>query len=543
MRGMQRVAQKSLLKENELLKSMIAAQADQHRFELDQRDADLQRRDVEIQERDVIIRHRDEHIAYLYEQIRLIRHRMYGASSEQAPGQGSLFDEAEVLAAQPAEDEPAPATEPAAEKKPRGKRAPLPKDLPRVEIVHELTAEERHCACGAEKIEIAPAISEQIDIVPMTVRVLRHIRKTCVCPACESAPVTAALPAQILPKSNASAATTGFVVTAKYVDGMPLHRIEKLLARFGLYIPRHTLARWMIMLGERLLPLIRRLRAHLLSHDVLHMDETPVQVLKESGKTAQSTSYMWVQSGGPPGRRVVLFDYDASRSGAVPQSLLGDYAGHLMTDGYEGYSAVVASNGITALACWAHVRRKFVEAQRAQPKGKTGSADVAIKMIGRLYAVERDTRDAHIAQRQREREDRSAKILTEMRAWLDKQLPRVPPKSSLGEALAYLDKCWPKLIRYLARGDLPIDNNPAENAIRPFVIGRKNWLFSDTPAGAHASARIYSLVETAKANGHEPHAYLCQVLRDLPAATSVDALDALLPWNLNPAETAIASIR
>lgn len=380
---------------------------------------------------------------------------------------------------------------------------------------------------------IGEVVSEQVEIVPMQVRVLRHVRKTCACPTCQTAPITAAMPPQPIPKSNASANTIAFVATGKFVDGVPLYRLEKVLARYGIDIPRHTLARWMIACGDLLVPLINLLRDQLLAHDVLHMDETPLQVLKEDGKTAQSQSYMWVQSGGPPGKRIVLFDYDASRSGAVPKALLGDYGGHLMTDGYEGYNAVVMQNDITHLACWAHARRKFIDVQRAQPKGKTGSADVALGLMGKLYGIERDLKEIDdITQRTLERNMRSVPVLDELRAWLDKRKNAVPPKSKLGEALAYLDKYWPKLIRYVERGDLPIDNNRAENAIRPFVIGRKNWLFADTPAGAHASARIYSLVETAKANGHEPHSYLCRVLRDLPAAKTVEDIEALLPWNL-----------
>ena len=215
-----------------------------------------------------------------------------------------------------------------------------------------------------------------------------------------------------------------------------------------------------------------------------------------------------------------------------------------MTDGYEGYNAVVAANGLTHLACWAHARRKFIEAQKAQPKGKTGSADVAVRMIGKLYGIERDNSGlTDIAQRQIVRAERSGAVLNELRTWLDKQLPRVPPKSKLGEALAYLAAYWPKLVRYIERGDLPIDNNRAENAIRPFVIGRKNWLFSDTPAGAHASARVYSVIETAKANGHESYAYLCRLLRELPAAKTVGDVEALLPWKLEPGSLMTASLR
>ena len=181
----------------------------------------------------------------------------------------------------------------------------------------------------------------------MRVRVLRHVRKTCACPTCQTAPITAAMPPQPIPKSNASANTIAFVATGKFVDGVPLYRLEKVLARYGIDIPRHTLARWMIACGDLLVPLINLLRDQLLAHDVLHMDETPLQVLKEDGKTAQSQSYMWVQSGGPPGQPIVLFDYDPSRSGSVPARLLAGYRGHLITDGYEGYNAVVAQNGLT----------------------------------------------------------------------------------------------------------------------------------------------------------------------------------------------------
>lgn len=500
----------------------------------------LAERDRAITNHQRVIAARDQQIALLLEQIRLQRFKLYGASSEQAPGQGLLFDEAEGLAAAAADTETTAAALDATPRAgdstaSRGKRAPLPAHLPRLDIVHDLTDAERRCDCGAEKVVIGEDVSEQLDIVPMQVRVLRHVRKTCACPRCQGAPVTAALPPQPIPKSNASASLLALLITAKYVDGIPLHRFEKVLVRHGFDgASRTTLARWVIACSHLLIPLENLLRERLLSHDVLFMDETPVQVLKEPGKTAQSQSYMWVQAGGPPATPIVLFDYDPSRSGAVPKRLLGEYCGHLMTDGYEGYNAVVAANGITHLACWAHARRKFVEAQKAQPKGKSGSADVALNLIGALYGVERDLQGVtDPVERKRRREERAVPITIELRAWLDKQLLRVPPKTALGTAVAYLNAYWPKLVRYLARGDLPIDNNRAENAIRPFVIGRKNWLFSDTPAGAEASARLYGLIETAKANGHEPHAWLRHVLAELPKAKTVEEVEALLPWNLD----------
>jgi hypothetical protein len=285
-------------------------------------------------------------------------------------------------------------------------------------------------------------------------------------------------------------------------------------------------------------PLHNLLRDQLLAGPVIHCDETVVQVLKEPDKAATSHSCMWVQSGGPPNQAVTLFDYRSSRSGQVPAQLLSGYRGHLMTDGYEGYNAIAQHEGIEHLCCWAHVRRKFVEAQRAQPKSKNtknnaiSKADMAINYIGKLYAVEQRNNAVDTAARYQHRQQESVPILHQLRTWLDKTLTTVPPSGKLGEALQYLNKYWPKLIRYTERGDLPIDNNRAENAIRPFVIGRKNWLFSDTPQGANASAIIYSVIETAKANGLEPYAYLRRVFTDLPAANTVEAIEALLPWRV-----------
>ncbi len=309
-------------------------------------------------------------------------------------------------------------------------------------------------------------------------------------------------------------------------------RFEYVLGRHGMPVPRQTLARWVIGASAVLQPLHNLLRDVLLDGTLIHMDETVVQVLKEKDKAATSNSYMWVQTGGPPGRSVVLYDYDPSRSGEVPVRLLEGYQGYLMTDGYEGYNRVARTDGVEHMVCWAHARRGFVEAARVQPKGKRGKADEAVDLIGQLYGIERAQRDATDGQRLLARQTRSVHVLGQLRAWLETHLPAVPARTALGAAMAYLHKYWGKLTRYIERGDLPIDNNRCENAIRPFVVGRKGWLFSDTPAGAHASAVIYSLVQTAKANGVEPYQWLCQVLRDLPAAKTVDDVDALLPWNI-----------
>lgn len=488
------------------------------------------------------IAHLHERIARLYEQVALARRRMFGASTESA-GQFHLFDEAEVLAANSTEEQdvaplPAPDKPPKSPKPARGKRSPLPPELERIEIVHDVPESERTCACGTPMVVINRVISEQLDIVPMQVRVLQHIRLVYGCQASEHAPVTAALPPQPLPKSNASPGLLAMLLTTKYVDGLPLARFEKVLARHDVTVPRQTLARWVIGAGDALQPLHNLMRDTLLDAPFIHMDETPVQVLKEKGKSPSSQSYMWVQTGGPPGKNVVIFDYDPSRSGDVPARLLASYQGYVMTDGYEGYSKFTRSDGVEHLVCWAHVRRKFVEAVKVQPKGGHGHANQAVAMIGKLYGVEREYKNAALDERYTARQEKSIPLLDELHDWMEKLLPKVTPKSALGIALSYMRNYWGKLVRYTERGDLPIDNNRCENAIRPFVVGRKAWLFSDTPAGANASAIIYSLVETAKANGVEPYTWLRHVLEHLPAAQTADEMDKLLPWNFHAATLA-----
>ncbi|MDP3843275.1 MAG: IS66 family transposase [Oxalobacteraceae bacterium] len=312
-----------------------------------------------------IRREAQETIARMIEQMVLARHRQFGSSSEQLPGQTRLFDEAEVLAQATVEAQDIapvpPAIVPAdqgndkqAKKPARGKRSPLPADLERVDVVHDVSEAERTCPCGTPMVEIGCDISEQLDIVPMQVRVLRHLRKRYGCPSSVHAPVTAALPPQPLPKSNASADFLAMLLVVKFIDGLPLARFEYVLDRHGVPVPRQTLARWVIGAARLLQPLHNLLRDHLTDGHFIHMDETVVQVLKEDGKTPTSTSYMWVQTGGPPDKPVILYDYDPSRSGCVPVCLLQGYRGYLMTDGYDGYNALAKADGIEHLACWTH---------------------------------------------------------------------------------------------------------------------------------------------------------------------------------------------
>ncbi|QNU60813.1 IS66 family transposase [Vreelandella titanicae] len=479
----------------------------------------------------------------LFEQFRLALERQFGPSTEkyQVDQKDLLINEAEV-----AVDEEDGATEATdndvvddttvklatpTTHRTRGGRVALPPELPRVEVVHELPEEARHCQDDGTALTVmGEAVSEELHVVPARVEVIRHVRRKYACRTCEEGVKIAAAPAKLLPKSNASATLLAYVATAKYQDALPLYRQSQLLARHGAEIPRNTLARWMVQAGERIIPLIDTLRQHLLNAPLIHMDETTLQVNQEADRHASATSYMWVQRGGPPGQQVVLFDYDASRAGRVPVRLLGDYAGRLITDGYEGYAEVVRRNGITQAGCWAHARRKFVEAQKVQPKGKTGKADWALNQIRKLYGVEKQAKALEPDARHALRDQKSRPLIDQLRTWLDKSLAQVLPKSALGKALHYLDHQWPRLTRFLDDGLIPLDNNLAENAIRPFVVGRKNWLFSHTPSGAQASAAIYSLIETAKANGLSPYDYLQHVFATLPTLKNDDELNTLLPW-------------
>ncbi|PTU79140.1 IS66 family transposase [Pseudomonas indoloxydans] len=484
-------------------------------------------------------------MSQLQEQVALLRHKLFSPKSERSPEdadspQLAMFNEAEELVEEGAcTDEPggdgAEAEEVMAPLKRRGKRKPLPAKLPRIDVIHELPEHALTCECGCRKQAIGEETSEQLEIIPMQVRVIRHIRKTYACKACEAAPVTADKPAQLIEKSLASPSVLAMLLATKYADGIPLYRFERMLSRHGIDISRQTLARWVIQCGEQLQPVINLMRDRLLDYPVLHCDETRLQVLHEPGRDPTTQSWMWVQSGGPPDKPVILFDYSSSRAQEVPLRLLAGYRGYLMTDDYAGYNAVAAQEGIERLACWAHARRKFVEAQKVQPKGKTGRADIVLNLINKLYGIERELKEADDSGRLAARQQRSRPIIDQLKTWLDKTQPQVAGQTALGKAVNYLASNWSRLVRYLEGGHLPIDNNRAENAIRPFVIGRKNWLFSDTPKGARASAQIYSLIETAKANGQEPYAWLRHILERLPTASSVDDYEALLPWNCSPA--------
>ena len=472
-----------------------------------------------------------QRIQLLEEMLRVQRHKDYGASSEKDSRQGQLFNEAEddFLVA---ENEASDITVPAYTRKNK-KRVSIPEDLAREEFIHDLLDAEKICPHdGSELKLIGEEISEQLDIEPAKIKVLRHRRQKYACPCCEQHVITASKPAQPIEKSIAAPGLLAYIAISKYCDALPLYRQIAIFKRIGVELDRTTLANWMIKMGALVQPLINRLSEIINEQSVLHMDETPLQVLNEPNKTAQSKSYMWVLATTQASVPIVLYHYSASRSGDIPKTLLPDFTGALMVDGYEGYAAICNDNLLTRLGCWAHARRKFIDAQRQQPKGKAGKADIALGFIQKLYRIEKLSKDSPIDERLAIRQAQAKPIIDKLKQWLDHSLANSPPKTTLGKALQYLNNQWPRLIAYLDGGSRPIDNNRAENSIRPFVIGRKNWLFSSSQSGAYASANLYSLIETAKANELEPYTYLKQLFTMLPQANSLEDIDALLPWNV-----------
>ena len=477
------------------------------------------------------LQHKERLIEQLMEQLRLARHKQFGASSEvHHVDQIALFAVPEV-SEDNAVNEHDTITVPA-HRRQRGGRKPLPPELERIDIVHELSEAQQYCPHdGARLRAIAQCITEQLDIVPAQMRVLRHIRNTYACPCCDDTIKTAPMPKQPIPKSLASPGLLAYIVVCKFIDALPLYRQESILARRGIALSRALMAQWLIRSGMLIQPLINLLRERLLLYDIVGVDETTVQVLKEPGKRAQSKSYFWVQRGGAPDNPIVIFDYDPNRGQQVPLRLLDGYQGYVQTDGYRGYDAVCAQPGITQVGCLAHARRKFDEALKAQgtQASRDGHAARGMHYIQALYRIERRLKHATPDERHQARHEQAKPIVDEMRAWLDVVLVHVPPRSLTGKALHYLHTQWPKLVVYLDDGRLRIDNNLVENAIRPSVVGRKNYLFCDSVAGAKASANFYTLLESARANGIEPYAYLRRVFTELPNVETVDDIEALLP--------------
>ncbi|WP_233864683.1 IS66 family transposase [Paraburkholderia adhaesiva] len=474
------------------------------------------------------------------EKLRAYRHELFGASSEaRHADQLGLFNEAEALAqsADAPAREDVPGTPVASHLRSKRGRKPLDPNLPREVVRHELPESERFCANdGHVLVEIGVETSEQLDVIPEQVRVIQHQRVKYACPCCDLGIKVTPAPARIIARGLLTESALAWIITGKYQYGMPLYRQATLLRRFGGDISSNTLAASVVRVGLATQPVINLMRDALLDSDLIYGDETTFQVLKEPGRKPQAKSYLWAQvnGSGPPVR---MFSYSPGRGAQHAQRL---YAGvlpgtALMTDGYELYNGIAHDHQLVHLGCWAHVRRGFIKAEESVPKAARSPDMLAtrfVMLIGKLFAAEARGARWEPQRRQRLRARYSGRVLAILERMLVEHLPTVVPSSQLGRALRYLYGQWPKLIRYVDNGIWPISNNLCENAIRPFVIGRKGWLFSDTVAGAQASANLYSLVETCKASGIDPYRYLHWLFQRLPHAQTADDYAALLPWGV-----------
>ncbi|EHF0279549.1 IS66 family transposase [Salmonella enterica] len=487
------------------------------------------------------------------EELNLYRRKMFGRSAEPHPPQGEVFNEAEAEAPVNADvycddgacepeaadgDDSIPeddGTGSPGPRKPKIRRPRLPATLPRKEVVVRLPAGEQVCdCCNAPMHVMGEEVREELELIPAHVRVTRYIREKYGCRCCEqhgtvgSVKVAPPVPA-LFPKSYATPSLVAQIIINKFQFALPLYRQEALFAGLDIPLSRQTQSQWVLKVAERLKPLRALMHAALLEQDVLFADETTLNVLGQEG----SQSYMWLYGTGRDVRHaedttphLVLYDYQDSRSGRCAAEFLAGYCGYLQVDGYAGYHSTEAK----LVGCMAHARRKFGEAQRAQPNAKVGKAVWALSHIQKLYRIEKACQGKPPDEVYRRRQSESRPLMEEFERWLAKT--EVLPKGYLGKAIGYCQKQWPKLMRYLEDGRLGIDNNRAERAVKPFVIGRKNWLFANTEAGAHGSALLYSLVESARINGLNQYDYLHALLTALKSPDDKIDWDALLPWKI-----------
>ena len=459
------------------------------------------------------------------------KRQRYGVKAEHlSTEQAQLFEEttAADLAAIGKELEQLSPSSPAKEKG-QAKRQPLPAELPRTEIQHE--PETTTCACGCQMKRIGEDVAEKLDYTPGTFTVERHIRGKWVCAKCEML-VQAPVPAHVIDKGIPTTGLLAQVLIAKYLDHLPLYRQEAIFARAGLPIPQSTLAQWVGQMGVALQPLVDALKDEMLAHPVLHADETPVAMLDPgAGKTHRA--YLWSYSiGAFEPVKAVVYDFAESRAGKHAQSFLGEWRGTLVCDDYSGYKALIAE-GVTEAGCMAHARRKFFDLHTHHQSQIAGEA---LAYFQKLYIIERELTELEHDDRRRLRQEQAKPVLDEFESWLKGRRQQVPNGSATAKAIDYSLRRWAALVQYLHDGQVPIDNNWIENRIRPIATGRKNWLFAGSLRAGQRAAAIMSLIQSAKLNGHDPFAYLKDVLSRLPTQP-FSKIAELLPhrWQSNPA--------
>lgn len=455
----------------------------------------------------------------------------------------SLFNEAEVAVAEDAgsgngsrKENDAPRKKGPKERSPEsGGRRELPADLPRERVVHDLAEAEKTCPADGERMEVISEDKvEVLELVPPSFKVVEHVYPKYACPVCtDSAPQQAPAIPRVLPKSQCGPGLLAHILMSKFLLGLPFYRQEAEFESMGFSLQRTTMARWAISASQFLSPLLALMKDDLLSREVLHADETTLQVLNVPGKKPTSTSFVWTLCSAAPDAPAVWFEFHPNRDSASALQLLGDFRGILHVDGFAGYNAFCALPGVTRVGCWAHARREFDSAKKDGAKAGQGIAALFLDEIQKLFLLERDWENLVPEERNLERKQHSSAVVGKIRELLDEYLSKVTPKSKLGAALNYLQNQWLTLTAFLDDGRCALSNNRMENFIRPFVVGRRNWLFAETVAGAEASAGIYSLIVSAKANGHEVRSYLTTLFTELPPllASNPDAdLTSYLPW-------------
>lgn len=469
---------------------------------------------VEIQQKNTYIKNLETAL------IDLKKYRFGSKSEKSNKDQLPLFNEIEIIR------DSKKTVKPKSKKKKSGKRKSLPKDLPRIFKIHDLDEKQKNCPHDGNKLKhIGEVITEQFYLKPAVIKIIEHRQYKYAC-GCGKHIVTAKKPNEIIPKSVATPELLSYISISKYADALPLYRLSGMFKRIDAHISRQVMADWMIKCSKVIQPLVNLIRDEVYTQACIHIDETTVQVLKEAGKKSSSKSYMWVQRAGDN----IIFNYHRTRGEIVVKELLEHYQGSIMTDGYPTYDKIAKQYKIKHLGCWVHARRYFI---KVLDNGENSNAQKMIELIAKLYAIEKQIKGNDPKTIYQKRQECSKPILKDIRAFLDEILHSTLPKGLMGEALGYLHKQWHKLISYIDDGSYPIDNNVAENAIRPFVIGRKNWLFANTPSGAHASANMYSLMETAKAHGLNVYDYFAHIYKMLPLVKSIDDYEKLLPWNFD----------
>lgn len=481
-------------------------------------------RDAYIEQLEKTIKNLQDQVSNLTEMVMLLRKEKFGPSSEKtekpSEEQLSLFNEAELEADASAPEPIETDVHGYKRRVAKTKREEVIKDLPVREVLCSMPDEDQFCdRCGHELRPIGKeTVREELEYIPAKLQIVRYVRLSYECPACKHTDhpfiKKALMPTSLMNHSLASPSSVANVMYQKYVNSVPLYRQEKIWEQMGIALSRATMANWVIRCSEDyLMPVVEHMRKQLLSRDIIHCDETPVQVLKEEGKKPQTKSYMWLyRTGTDDEKPVILYDYQPSRNGDHAVTFLKDFKGYVHSDGYSGYNKLT---GITRCGCWAHLRRKFIEAI-PQKKGTETltNAEIGRNYCDQLFMIERDLKDLSPEERRIKRLELEKPVLGAFWCWLENL--NVLKGSALGKAVTYALNQKKYMENYLLDGRCSISNNAAENAIRPFTVGRKNWLFADTPKGASASAAVYSIVETAKANGINVYTYLQYLLVYIP---------------------------